>query len=1345
MRGKGQKCIAEQCRNDLHSTSSSLRCASHDTTSCPSVARRWEGLGEYQGGGVGVELGVEGKNTLRLPVLASAHGRSWPKHGERAEGVSYREVGEVFSTRYGTDAHTTAYSVPSVPHRLSLEGLGQLPGGWAMVLFHVDVDAPGHGQHKPTSPAEQAALALVREQWWQGMQPRLLELDQAHPGAFLYRSRSGGFHLVWRLPCPVVIHTAEEKEAWRRWYQRSLLYLARAFGIEGDPAQDAITALFRLPFVTREGSAGPAEAETRGNPHELGVWEYEPGAETAEDQAICRELVARGTSARWPSVLAGLVPRAARRSPVAGVGSGPRAVRERKPAPVLPEAREEDHELVAALGARTSAGWRPGGRDAAARALGGTLGALGYEPARVRALVSQAAHLAGAEDAAGMGEKALRTAHLAAAGKPAWQARRLREMFPELSTVLREHLASAEASPPETRAGLVTAAEGAARVRGLVGEAFGAPGITAIVATPGLGKSQAVREALAARGEGAVYCVPNHELAGQTTAELVRVGLLATHPVGVVSVRKLPLLSHAACQREEDVSAMIAAGAQARRDICPTCPHLATCVPTQRKADPKAHVWVHQSAIAAGVLGQAAAKLRQGLLPGAEGPSPARLAILDEPPAVVEHLALPAVGGPLGAYTLAKARGELTDEARELLGPVVEGLSEALRSPNLGPRSLRELLGPRDDAEQVLRELTEGRSVGAMRAAILAGAIEGLAKEAKAPQHRATLARIEAVEALGRALVEAAHRPDAPCLFWLAPHGEHAGGYQLTTRAPWVRAALEFCAAGGSVVVLDATANASALGAVVGEGLRVERVDVEDAPGTRRLWARWASGARSRHVGPEQEPDPRQLRGALRRIAEQTRRCGARSVGILAHKAVHEGLERAIEQVRGGSGVTPLLLPAEFVRLLGPREDGSPGVEFVLGHFGAQRGLDRWKECELLVTLGDPHPNLGAVTAEALALGVDPQAYADHQAGAELVQAWGRARAVHRQVPGVILHVGNLAPSGELAPQWSGAGPSFAPPGRPRATGRDGVPLDPSTWASERERLGLSARGHARHLGVEWASYWRAEAYGGDFTGEPNSSGLVVAHYSDGEEREPERGAEETCPKNPFCGIMNHADPLEFGCGVPPPLLGPLEGVSPPVCGGVEPATEGGSPPVTPPQGVVSDLAVREEAVPEREGGEVASKRRGLPMSRARWDGRDGGTEGLANLPVLWARGGRSVVPWSSSAGSPAKPGMLVGSAGALHGAWAVVLCVCVAWKAVAVAHRCETRGQEGRCSLVTRGEGRSGPGCCARVAARARWAVGVGEFPPLPGVGPALARVALPNHGTSWPPRQLVGGGRVA
>jgi hypothetical protein len=1173
---------------------------------------------------------------------------------------------------------------------------------------------------------------LVREVWWQAMQPRLADLEKAHPGAFLYRSRSGGFHLVWRLSSPVVIHSAEEKEAWRRWYQRSLLYLARAFGIEGDPAQDAITALFRLPFVTREGSAGPAEAETRGNPYDLGAWNYEPPADTADDQAICQELMARGTSARWPSVLAGLVPRASRRAPVAGMGPGPRAMRERKPAPVLPEASEEDHELVAALGGMPSAGWRPGGRDAAARALGGTLGALGYEPARVRALVSQAAQRAGADDAAGMGEKALRTAHLAAAGKPAWQARRLREMFPELSTVLREHLASAEASPPETKPALVTAKEGAQQVRALVGEAFGAPGITVILATPGLGKSQAVREALAARGEGAVYCVPNHELAAQTTAELARVGLGATHPVGVVSVRKLPLLSHAACQREEDVAAMIAAGAQARHDICPTCPHLPTCVPTQHKADPKAHVWVHQSAIAAGVLGQAAAKLRQGLLPGAEGPSPARLAILDEPPAVVEHLALPAGGGPLGAYALAKARGELSDGACETLGPVVEALREALGSPNLEPRSLRELLGTGEEADHVLRELIEGRSGSAMRPAILAGAIEGLTREAQAPQHRATLARIEAVEALVGALTEAAHRPDAPCLFWLAPHGEHPGGYQLTTRAPWVRAALEFQTAGGSVVILDATANAAALGAVFGEGLRVARVDVEDAPGMARRWARWASGARSRHVGPEKEPDPRQVRGALRRIAEQARTCGARNVGILAHKAVHEGLARAIEQVNEGSGAVPLLLPPEFVRLLLPQEDGSPGVEFVLGHFGAQRGLDRWKECELLVTLGDPHPNLGAVTAEALALGIDPQAYADHQAGAELVQAWGRARAVHRQAPGVILHVGNLAPSGELAPQWSGAGPSFAAPGRPRATGRDGGPLDPRAWASERERLGLSARGHARHLGVEWASYWRAEAYGGEITPQPNSRGLVVAHYSDGEEREPERGTEETCPKNPFCGIMNHADPLENGCGVPPPLLGPSEGGSPPVGGGVESAEEREPPPLPPSRGVAPDLAV------------TGGCSRGPWAERLR---RSGQASPCPGLGVSWV---------------PAAPSVLVASPGALGGVGSClgVLGACAASWAVGgvTGALCgEDGGGVGGHTPVGRGErwGR-GEGCCATVEAPAggssrrvegplRLVGGVGEVPLPPAVGPALAKATLPSQGRGPAPRQLVGGGQVA
>ena len=57
-----------------------------------------------------------------------------------------------------------------------------------------------------------------------------------------------------------------DKEAWRERYRRELLYLARRFGIEGDPACADWTRLYRLPHTTRDEGGKPEDLPTEGDP-----------------------------------------------------------------------------------------------------------------------------------------------------------------------------------------------------------------------------------------------------------------------------------------------------------------------------------------------------------------------------------------------------------------------------------------------------------------------------------------------------------------------------------------------------------------------------------------------------------------------------------------------------------------------------------------------------------------------------------------------------------------------------------------------------------------------------------------------------------------------------------------------------------------------------------------------------------------------------------------------------------------------------------------------------------------------------------------------------------------------
>ncbi len=90
----------------------------------------------------------------------------------------------------------------------------------------------------------------------------------------------------------------------------------------------------------------------------------------------------------------------------------------------------------------------------------------------------------------------------------------------------------------------------------------------------------------------------------------------------------------------------------------------------------------------------------------------------------------------------------------------------------------------------------------------------------------------------------------------------------------------------------------------------------------------------------------------------------------------------------------------------------------VLGHYGALRGLDEWKELEALGTLGDPIPNIGVLERQAawvrrgtVAI-APPEDWARQHAAAELEQAHGRLRTVHRKYPARQAHVGTIVPAG---------------------------------------------------------------------------------------------------------------------------------------------------------------------------------------------------------------------------------------------------------------------------------------------------------------------------------------------
>jgi hypothetical protein len=149
---------------------------------------------------------------------------------------------------------------------------------------------------------------------------------------------------------------------------------------------------------------------------------------------------------------------------------------------------------------------------------------------------------------------------------------------------------------------------------------------------------------------------------------------------------------------------------------------------------------------------------------------------------------------------------------------------------------------------------------------------------------------------------------------------------------------------------------------------------------------------------------------------------------------------------------------ATLTAALGPELGRWPG-ELLLGHYGGVRGLDAMKHADALATIGDPWPNLDEVRTEVdfLRLGVTWQARAEAICRAELEQAHGRLRTVHRTEPARALHVGRVRPGGAA---WDALGRTARVAGRPRARGA----LDRASFRQMIDALG-GVRAAARTLG----------------------------------------------------------------------------------------------------------------------------------------------------------------------------------------------------------------------------------------------------------------------------------------
>lgn len=160
---------------------------------------------------------------------------------------------EALTKSYTTDAHFVAYMNP-IHRRVRVEAIGVVPIEVNLLVGDVD---------DPVSHKKRA-----RDEWREVEHKKIEKLFEKHPRAFVYETR-GGYRVMFALPAPFEIKTAEDKTRWWSQYLAFRSYLAREFSITIDPACKDFTRFYRLPNVVRDGKSetfitfgDPADIET---------------------------------------------------------------------------------------------------------------------------------------------------------------------------------------------------------------------------------------------------------------------------------------------------------------------------------------------------------------------------------------------------------------------------------------------------------------------------------------------------------------------------------------------------------------------------------------------------------------------------------------------------------------------------------------------------------------------------------------------------------------------------------------------------------------------------------------------------------------------------------------------------------------------------------------------------------------------------------------------------------------------------------------------------------------------------------------------------------------------------
>lgn len=911
--------------------------------------------------------------------------------GREVAEAAYRvcELREALEHVYFTDAHLVTYLVEGLDRqpRVNKPGLELYGKRLTVECLFCDVDNPEHQRWTPETfeAARQVDLNL----------PIL-----ATAGIY-YTSR--GRRIVQPLAAPLDVTVVESHL--QHWLNR-----LQEAGVPVDQSCKDWTRHFRLPHVKRDGISERSRCLdlTRMQPTAL------PPLPVIELEAV--EPRQKASSSRS---------RGAREPP-----------EPRSPTP-LPEYWRPVVVPVAAAIARVNTQWH-----ALFLALAGALLKLGVPPEHVPALNEAIALATHADDRVqDRVNCAYTTLKRWRAGEAFAALRALQENWPEVARTLeatvgalrfaKVPVAEPKAAPVETR----TLEEITAALEATIENA--PPGLTLIKAECGLGKTQAALRVAARRAakpyasskavglrapanSKTVISVDKNKLAIQCTDELSRQGHSSLRLFGPLSLRDPN--DNPVCQFRKVGEPLVAGGQRLQWELCERrngdtkCPHYDNCPAREgQQGDRKSRITVGSHALLGALDGQA----------GSTG-----LLVIDEVQDFLETV-------------------ELSEDDLERAiqsAPIsFDGMFVAALAPVLwawlgflqeSPES--QTVEACEAVRRVERKVPSGVLQQAQRSALVTSDADAVECALAAPFPRGhqghappilkmavdfALFDSKKAEQLGRIskVLKTAHHAissDYPVVVRVESRREHRRLLVTSPREMLARALRR----DGAVVVTDANAelHLPILAKVVGyepplhvftapDGAPIARTMIRTRKATRKAWFKKGQLALDSPLVPLIEAA----------IAWARETPDTRALGIITVPLVEVLLKYAAghEPDKCRHAWKSMGQPKDALEALSARVAPSLAIwsgTLLTAHYGATRGLNDMAEADALVTLGDPWANLGDAKSDAAFLQLEAvweQRY-EARCRAELEQAHGRLRTVHRKRPGRALHVGAVMPGG---------------------------------------------------------------------------------------------------------------------------------------------------------------------------------------------------------------------------------------------------------------------------------------------------------------------------------------------